>query len=538
MLLRPPILAALLLGAIAVSNNDAHAEGGVCRAVDVDFVPSDKLQIAIWLEDAAGNYVDTLFLTQSVARYGMGNRPGELNFNSAPLWPYGRRETTFPVWAHRHGFTFPRIEFQNGEDQDLSHSIHQSSRENHYCRPTEPSEAIWDTGTCASPNVDTDKGAFSTTHSSLYPPRVDVVPEPPIDSTDVVMYAALNPFDAVSQATPPGGEPYSIAWTLPSDLPSGQYVIFAEVSKEFDDNTSYNATNYPAPTDITFANYGLPYRGQPSVVYSVPFTVGDADVAASSASYVGYGDPDGQDGMLRAPDDTIQTGTPGSGAERLTLTMGADNSMYRLRVTGHTSAAGTPPTAITNAVVTSVDQESAHITFDASGVQAGTSTEKVTGYEIRYQSNTPITDDNFASALPLQPPPSPEAPGTAQEIDLTGLLPLTTYYVGIRAYDDCKDFGPLVTLSVTTSAVLSGEVDACFIATAAYGSLMANDVVMLRSFRDAYLRSNVLGELVTEAYYTFGPAAAEVIGQSEVLRATTRDALAPVVKWARGLSNR
>ena len=140
--------------------------------------------------------------------------------------------------------------------------------------------------------------------------------------------------------------------------------------------------------------------------------------------------------------------------------------------------------------------------------------------------------------MPLQPPPSPEAPGTAQEIDLTGLLPLTTYYVGIRAYDDCKDFGPLVTLSVTTSAVLSGEVDACFIATAAYGSLMANDVVMLRSFRDAYLRSNVLGELVTEAYYTFGPAAAEVIGQSEVLRATTRDALAPVVKWARGLSNR
>ena len=333
---RRRLIAAFAVSAVVSMGSGARAAGGVCRAVDVDFVPTDQLQIVVWLEDAAGNYIDTLFVTQSVGRYGMGNRPGELEFNSAPLWPYGRRETTFPVWAHRHGYTFPRVEFQNGEDQDLSHSIHQSSRENHYCRPTEPSEAIWDTGTCASPNVDTDKGILSTTNSSLYPPRVDVVSEPPIDSTDVAMYASLNPFDAVSQATPPGGEPFSFPWTLPSDLPAGQYVIFAEVAKEFDDNTSYNATNYPAPTGITFANYGLPYRGQPSVIYSVPFTVGDADVAASSAAYVGYGDPDGQDGMVRAPDDSIETGTPGSGAERLTLTMDDNNSMYRLRVTGHT----------------------------------------------------------------------------------------------------------------------------------------------------------------------------------------------------------
>ena len=41
---------------------------------------------------------------------------------------------------------------------------------------------------------------------------------------------------------------------------------------------------------------------------------------------------------------------------------------------------------------------------------------------------------------------------------------------------------------------------------------MANDVGMLRQFRDrAACRSNVLGELAVETYYTFGPAVAAAI---------------------------
>jgi hypothetical protein len=58
---------------------------------------------------------------------------------------------------------------------------------------------------------------------------------------------------------------------------------------------------------------------------------------------------------------------------------------------------------------------------------------------------------------------------------------------------------------------------------------MANDVAMLRRFRDLFLRRSVLGELVTESYYTFGPPMAQVVGESELLRATARDALAPIV---------
>jgi hypothetical protein len=45
----------------------------------------------------------------------------------------------------------------------------------------------------------------------------------------------------------------------------------------------------------------------------------------------------------------------------------------------------------------------------------------------------------------------------------------------------------------------------------------------------------VLGELGIEAYYTFGPAAAGVIGESDLLRTSARDGLAPLIAWARTL---
>ena len=41
-----------------------------------------------------------------------------MEFNSDFRWPYGRRESIFPVWAHRRGVTYPRVVFQDGFDRD------------------------------------------------------------------------------------------------------------------------------------------------------------------------------------------------------------------------------------------------------------------------------------------------------------------------------------------------------------------------------------------------------------------------------------
>jgi hypothetical protein len=48
------------------------------------------------------------------------------------------------------------------------------------------------------------------------------------------------------------------------------------------------------------------------------------------------------------------------------------------------------------------------------------------------------------------------------------------------------------------------------------------------------LQKTVLGELAVEAYYTFGPAVSGVVGESDLLRATARSFLDPIVERVRG----
>jgi hypothetical protein len=113
------------------------------------------------------------------------------------------------------------------------------------------------------------------------------------------------------------------------------------------------------------------------------------------------------------------------------------------------------------------------------------------------------------------------------------LIPRTNYYIGVRAFDNCLNRGALEVFKVSTPPAPSGEVDACFVATAAHGSKMAADVTLLRAFRDQALRGHVPGELLVAGYYTFGPALAKVIEPSATARGAARSLLAPVVAAAR-----
>jgi len=518
----------------------ADAPGGApaCRVVDVDFLPSEDLQLVAWIEDTKGHFVSTIFITQLTGTYGLGNRPGIHDFNSGPRWPYGRREGVFPVWAHRHGQTFPRLDFQNyddnaANDRNLSHPFTNSSVEQFFCRPLRPDEAMWDTQTCATV-VYTDKGTLSPTAKSLYPPREDIVMHADIDSPSVGMYEELNPFDAVSKATPPAGVPYRMSWPIPDTLPVGDYVLWVEASKEFDFNSTYNPTSYPEPPGIPWADYGEPFRGQPSVVYKVPFAIGMSTSIQTTASYVGYGDVDGADGTLFAPDGTITSSTPGSGAARLLLRMDDHGDMYRVRVESRPEFDYSAPGRASDASLVEVTANTATISFVAPGDDGDDGT--VSGYEIRYLAATQMNEANFERATLVSAAVAPDEPGQVQTVKVEGLLPQTSYFVGIRAYDECQNKGPLTIVALATTERQTGEVDACFVATAAYGSLLANDVEMLRRFRDAFLRKTTLGELAVETYYTFGPAVAGVVGQSEQLRGVARDGLAPIVDWARGLA--
>jgi len=528
--------AALAAGCLALAPH-ARADGTDCRVVTVDFVPGDTLthtpmrtplQIVAWLEDASGKFVDTVYITQQTGTFGLGNRPGRFDFNSGPMWPYGRRTTVFPVWAHRHGLEFAQVVFQDGRDSELSHDLEQSSSERHYCKPLRADEGRWaeaDAGTCAS-TIYTDKGTFSA-QKSLYPPRADLARDAGRDSGDVAAFAQKNPFDAVSGATPVMGAPAEVTWSVPPTLPAGDYVLWIETSREFDHNETYSELAYPAPTITSFADWGRPYRGQPSVLYKVPIAIAWSQTSGTTASYAGYGDPTGDDGDVRPPDATITSNVVGSGAQRFAMAPGG----YRVRAVAQPEPDFALPGAPAEPLVVDLTDRSATIEFVAPG-DDGT-TGKVKGYEVRMAVGTDITEDGFDGAMRIADEIKPVLPGAVQQLALKNLLFETDYVVAIRAVDNCRNAGPITLVKFRTHERASGEVDACFVATAAYGSPLAADVGMLCQFRDAALRQSVLGELAVEAYYTFGPAVAGAVSESDLLRATARAALAPIVAWAR-----
>jgi hypothetical protein len=516
----------------AAQSATAHAQQ--CRNLELSFAPASSgpdrnalPQIVAWLEDTAGNYIDTVYITHATGTFGIGNRPGRYDFNSAPLWPYGRRISTFPIWAHKHGLSWPELVFQDSNDDGLSHSVSQSSRDTYFCRPLQGEEM--DAMTCPSAISLTDKGVFSA-NTSRYPPRNDLTRLGP-DGGDVDMFAMLNPFDVVSQPTPLFGVDPRASYEISPDLPAGEYVLWVEVSKEVDMNGDYNELVYPPPV-VNFSMYGEPYRGQPSVVYRVPIDLRALPSQGTAENYFGYGAPEGEDGAIRPPDGTISMAT-GSGGARLAL-LSDGGTMYRVRVSAGEEPDATPPDSPSSVNLVDVTAGSATLQLVAPGDDGLVGSVK--GYEVRYLVGETITEANFDGARLVTTQDAIVGPGELQTITIEGLLPETEYSVGIRAFDNCRNAAPLVVIPVTTDNRAQGSVDACFVATAAYGSELAGDVDMLRRFRDAMLRKTVLGELAVEAYYTFGPSAAGVIGESDLLRATARRALAPIVSRAREAS--
>ena len=69
----------------------------------------------------------------------------------------------------------------------------------------------------------------------------------------------------------------------------------------------------------------------------------------------------------------------------------------------------------------------------------------------------------------------------------------------------------------------------CFIATAAYGSILDPHLDSLRYFRDSYLLTNGPGRAIVAFYYKHSPPLADFIADRDWLRAIVRAVLTPIV---------
>ena len=108
----------------------------------------------------------------------------------------------------------------------------------------------------------------------------------------------------------------------------------------------------------------------------------------------------------------------------------------------------------------------------------------------------------------------------------------TTYTVGVLL-EHMSDFVIAAALPAAAAAPAPAAVekdsDTCFIATAAFGSIMEPGVKVLREFRDVYLLTNSMGKRFVGAYYRYSPDLAGFIGSHGTLKAATRWVLTPVV---------
>lgn len=127
------------------------------------------------------------------------------------------------------------------------------------------------------------------------------------------------------------------------------------------------------------------------------------------------------------------------------------------------------------------------------------------------------------------------------DIDGDGFLNVTEYNNVLSIGGNIDDF-----IIAAGSRELNGddaiqahadESGGCFVATAVYGTPLADEVNALRTVRDEMLLNNAFGTGFVDTYYRVSPALADYIAQSPALRVLARAVLTPFILLAKLFSS-
>jgi len=105
------------------------------------------------------------------------------------------------------------------------------------------------------------------------------------------------------------------------------------------------------------------------------------------------------------------------------------------------------------------------------------------------------------------------------------------YYIWDTKYNripaKCPSCGTIIYGNITKYSVLKEYKSGCFIATAAYGTPFANEINVLRYWRDNSLLQKSLGRKFVSLYYSFSPPIAFKINERNFLKKIIRAFLYP-----------
>jgi hypothetical protein len=93
---------------------------------------------------------------------------------------------------------------------------------------------------------------------------------------------------------------------------------------------------------------------------------------------------------------------------------------------------------------------------------------------------------------------------------------------------------PAQNVVVTATFQVTPTSSGCFIATAAYGSPTAEQIDVLREFRDGVLLESAAGSQLVDLYYRLSPPIAGTVSGSSFLRTLVRELLVDPVVWMVG----
>jgi hypothetical protein len=123
--------------------------------------------------------------------------------------------------------------------------------------------------------------------------------------------------------------------------------------------------------------------------------------------------------------------------------------------------------------------------------------------------------------------------GTVVELVASGVgnSPFVEWIGDVSTVANVKDATTSITMhgDYAIKATFSCGYEMCFIATAAYGTPMADEIQTLRDFRDEYLLHNRLGQGLIDVYYTISPPIADFITEHHGLKPMVRAGLMPIV---------